>query len=86
MSSSKSISTRARITAVGAVPLHLAKSPGARLFGVADCVWPFRSRYFGHSISVHTELITFVYLNDYIGRRNVTLAGVTPTPFDVAAK
>jgi len=25
-------------------------------------------------------------LNDYTGRRNVTLAGVTPTPFDVAAK
>jgi len=37
--------------------------------------------HFGHDISVHKQLITFVYLNDYIGRRNVTLAGVIPTPF-----
>jgi len=34
--------------------------------------------HFGRDISVHKQLITFVYLNDYIGRRNVTLVGVTP--------
>jgi len=43
----------------------------------AVLVW----RHFGHDISVHKQLIAFVYLNDYIGKRNVTLAGVIPTPF-----
>jgi len=38
--------------------------------------------HFDHDISVHKQLITFVYLNDYIGRRNVALAGVIPTPFE----
>jgi len=37
--------------------------------------------HFGHDISAHKQLIAFVYLNDYTGRRNVTLAGVMPTPF-----
>jgi len=32
--------------------------------------------HFSHDISVHKQLIAIVYLNDYIGRRNVTLAGV----------
>jgi len=69
---------------------------GTELFGLADSVWPFRSDpfwpgpfvtavsvwgHFGHDISVHKQLIAFVYLNDYIGRRNVTIAGVIPTPF-----
>ena len=69
---------------------------GTELFGLADSVWPFRSDpfwpgpfvtavsvwgHFGHDISVHKQLIAFVYLNDYIGRRNVTLAGVIPTLF-----
>jgi len=34
---------------------------------------------FGHDISVHKQLITFVYLND-CRQRNVNLAGVIPTP------
>jgi len=37
--------------------------------------------HFGHDIFVHEQLITFVYLNGFTGRRNVTLAGVIPTPF-----
>ena len=44
-------------------------------FGLAVSVWG----HFGHNISVHKQLLAFVYLN--IGRRNVTLAGVIPTPF-----
>jgi len=28
----------------------------------------------------------FVYLNYYIGRRNVTLAGAIRTPFDITVK
>ena len=56
--------------------------PGTRLFGQAVLV----TGYFGRDISVHKQLIIFVYLNDYIGWRNVTLAGVIPTAFDVAAK
>jgi len=54
-------------------------------FGLALSVWG----HFDRNISVHKQVIIFVYLNDYIGdtgRRNVTLAGVVPTPFDVAAK
>ena len=43
----------------------------------AVSLWPFRCG----DISVHKQLIAFVYLNDYIGRRNVTLASVIPTPF-----
>jgi len=46
-------------------------------FSLAVSVWG----HFGHDISVHEQLITFVYLN-YIGRGNVTLAGVIPTPFE----
>ena len=48
-------------------------------------VWPFWSG----DISGATFLYInnwFVYLNGYIGRRNVTLAGVIPTSFDAAAK
>jgi len=37
--------------------------------------------HFDHDISPHKQTIAFVYLNDDIGRRNVTLAGVIPTPF-----
>jgi len=40
--------------------------------------------YFGRDISAHKELITFVYWNYYIGRRNVTLASVIPTPWTSA--
>jgi len=50
---------------------------GLGRFGLAVSVWG----HFGHDISVHKQLIAFLYLNDYIGRRNVTLAGVIPTPF-----
>ena len=46
---------------------------GLGRFGLAVSVWG----HFGHDISVHKQLITFVYLNDYIDRRNVTLAGYT---------
>jgi len=53
-----------------------------RLFSQAVSVWD----HFGRDISLHKQLIIFVNLNDYIGRRNVTLAGVIPTPFNVAAK
>jgi len=64
-------------------------------------VWAFRLSRFGHGTfrSGRCSLVTFrsrhfftrtiiifVYLNDCIGRRTVTLAGVMPTPFDVAAK
>ena len=45
----------------------------------AVSVWPFRSGDISVT-SVHKQLIAFVYLNDYIGRRNVALAGVIPTP------
>ena len=38
--------------------------------------------HFGHDISVQKSLITFVYSDDYIDRRNVILAGVIPTPFE----
>jgi len=38
--------------------------------------------HFGHDISVYEQLIAFVYLNDYIGRLNVTLAGVFQLPFE----
>jgi len=41
--------------------------------------------HFDRGIPVHKQLIRFVYLNDYIGRRNFSEAGVTPTPFGVAA-
>ena len=44
--------------------------PGS--FGLAVSVWG----HFSHDTSVHKQLIAIVYLNDYIGRRNVTLAGV----------
>jgi len=50
--------------------------------GLAVSVW----EYFGREISVHKQPNLFVYLNDYTGRRNVALAGIIPTPFDVAAK
>ena len=50
---------------------------GLGRFGLAVSVWG----HFDHDISVHKQLIAFVYLNDYIGRRNVTIAGVIPTPF-----
>jgi len=43
----------------------------------------FRLGHFGRDISVDRQVIIFVYLNGYIGRRNTTLAGVIPTPFDV---
>jgi len=47
-------------------------------FSLAISVWG----HFGHDISVHKQLITtFLYLNYYIGRRNVTLYGVIPCPF-----
>ena len=46
-------------------------------FGLAVSVWG----HLGHDISAHKQLITFVYWNDYIGTRNVTLAGDIPTPF-----
>ena len=41
-------------------------------FGLAISVWG----HFGHDMSVQKQLIAFVYWNDYIGRRNVTLASV----------
>jgi len=44
-------------------------------FGLAVSVWG----HFGRDISVHKQLIALVYLNDYIDRRNVTLAGVIQT-------
>ena len=50
---------------------------GRGSFGMAVSVWG----HFGHDISVHKQLIATVYLNDYIGRQNVTLASVIPTPF-----
>jgi len=50
-------------------------------FGLDVSVWV----HFGRRISVHKQLIIIVYLNYYIGRRNVTLAGVIRTLFDVAA-
>jgi len=50
---------------------------GLSRFGLAVSVWG----HFGHDISVHTQLTAFVYLNDYTGRRNVTLVSVIPTPF-----
>jgi len=37
--------------------------------------------HFGHNISAHKQLIACVYINDYIGRQNLTLAGGIPTPF-----
>ena len=39
-----------------------------------------------YNISVHKKMITFACLNYYTGRRNVTLASVIQTPFDIAAK
>jgi len=57
---------------------QMAMSSFPEIYGYAT----FRSGRFGQGvfwsgdISVHEQLITFVYLNDYIGRRNVTLAGV----------
>jgi len=54
---------------------------GLSRFGLAVLVWAVSVwEHFGHDISVHKQLIAFVYLNDYVGRRNVTLAGVIPTP------
>jgi len=50
---------------------------GTGLFGLAVSVWG----HFGHDISAHKQLITFVYLND-CRQRNVTLAGVIQTPFE----
>jgi len=46
-------------------------------FGLTVSVWG----HFSHDLSVHKQPITFVYLYDYIGRQNVTLAGVIHTPF-----
>jgi len=46
-------------------------------FGLAVSVWG----HFGHDISAHNQFITFVYLM-IIGRRNVTLAGAIPIPFE----
>ena len=52
-------------------------------FGLTVSVWAVSvCGHFGHGISVHKQLIAFVHLNDYIGRRNVMLAGVIPTPFE----
>jgi len=39
-------------------------------FSLAISVWG----HFGHDISAHKQLTSFVYWNDYIGRWNVTLA------------
>jgi len=50
---------------------------GTQLFGLAVSV----RGHFGHDISVHKQLITFVYGNDYIDWRNVTPNGVIPAPF-----
>jgi len=55
---------------------------GVGPFGQAASVWG----HFGRNISVHKQLIIFIYLSDYTGRQNFTLAAVIPTPFDVAAK
>jgi len=59
-----------------------ALAVSVKLFRSRDIsVWLFRlwGRMWGHfsrEISVHKQLLIFVYLNDYIGRRNVKLAGV----------
>jgi len=50
---------------------------GLGSFGLAVSVWG----HFGHDISVQKQLIAFVYLNYYTGRRNFMLAGVIPIPF-----
>jgi len=44
-------------------------------------------KHFSHDICVQTiNNICLFKINAYTGRRNVTLAGVIQTPFDVAAK
>ena len=45
-------------------------------------VWPFPCGDISVTtfLCMHKELITFVYWSDYMGRRNITLAGVIPSP------
>jgi len=58
---------------------HQQQAAGTGLFGLAISVWG----NFDPNTSVHKQLNPFVYLNDYIGRRNVTLAGVlNQLPFE----
>jgi len=44
-------------------------------FGLAVSV----SGHLGRDISAHKELIIFVYPNDYIGKRKITLDSVIPS-------